>query len=72
MADKTVAVKEENVAKVAYDMARDLWLNEYQEVPKASDSTFIGLVAACAGALKAHTSPYESLVNYIAKNFPKN
>lgn len=49
MADET---ERADVATVAYRMARELWVLETGNKPKASDVNFLKLVAICAMALK--------------------
>lgn len=53
MADNVVP----NVAEVAEKLARDLWVTEYGDSPKASDIRFFALLAACTKTLQGAYNP---------------
>lgn len=69
--DRVIAEKESSPAKVAYDMAMSLWWEEFGARPKASDAKFVGLVAACASALRANPLTNDSTVGVMTRLFPK-
>ena len=54
MADQTVKIENLDPSKssVAYEMAKDLWMAEYREFPKMSQSDdFLRLVDKCVRSL---------------------
>lgn len=70
MADQTVKIERDDIASVTEELARSLWIAEFNQSPKASDEKFLQLVCLCNLALNGRSS-LESLGINVAKLFPK-